>query len=99
MSDASWSRELDLIRRGGASLAPGLAPGEFAAVEERFGFQFPLIRDRSSRPATRCFRCVRRTLSIAAGISAATWQTSLQGPGTSRDITVRYAEYGSGANS
>jgi len=41
MSDASWSRELDLVRRGGASLAPGLSAAEFAAVEERFGFQFP----------------------------------------------------------
>ena len=41
MGDATWSHELDLLRRSGASLAPGLSPAEFAAAEARFGFRFP----------------------------------------------------------
>lgn len=41
MSGASWSRELDLLRRSGISLAQGLAPAELTAAEARFGFRFP----------------------------------------------------------
>ncbi len=41
MGDATWSHELDLLRRSGTSLAPGLLPEEFAAAEARFGFRFP----------------------------------------------------------
>jgi hypothetical protein len=41
MGDASWSHELNLLRRSGVSLAPGLSPAEFRAAEARFGFRFP----------------------------------------------------------